>query len=319
MKNPSVQRQQGAALLMMMLALFAISSALAYQFLGDLGQKLKRQNNEKVVETLLLAKESLLAFAASEPQIYGFESNGTPKSDNSVPGIGHFPCPDFDHNGAPDGNNCNSSINNVIGRLPHQQNSQSRDYFLFSEHMSKSIGDFGGNESIWYAVTGYSGLDTDFRTVSGGTSGGITKPRKEPLNNNIVETLRSKSCGNGVLCLDGKPIIAVLIIAGNVLINQNRSSSLDYKQFIDLDNGDNDPWRFISVPVSNTCTLAGKTLYGSQCFNDRVLAITIDEWKAVMLQRVRADKDWKNMCEGKLSSDHWLMRNQWNSVTGICN
>ena len=316
MKNPSSKRQQGAALLMMMLALIAISSALAYQYLGEMNQKLKRQNNEQTVQSLLLAKENLLTFAASEPQIYGFNNDGTPKSDTLVPGVGHLPCPDFDNDGDPDGNNCNTSLNDIIGRLPHQQTG---NYFLFSEHMSKSMSDVGGNESIWYAISGYSGLNPDFRTVGGGTSGGVTKPRKEPLNNNIVETLRTKSCGAGVLCLDNKPVVALLIIAGSSLSNQSRNNPLDYKQFLDSDNGDSDPWRFISAPSLNTCTLAGKNLFGSQCFNDRVLAITIDDWKAAMWQRVRSDKDWKSMCEGSLSSTHWLVRNEWLSVSGICN
>jgi peptidoglycan/LPS O-acetylase OafA/YrhL len=66
MKNPSQHPQRGAALLMMMLALIAISSALSYQYFGNLNQKLKRQNVQEVVAVLEEVKENLLVFSSSQ-------------------------------------------------------------------------------------------------------------------------------------------------------------------------------------------------------------------------------------------------------------
>lgn len=295
--------QKGAVLLIFIAALVMSMAWLSYALLGDLGQKLKRQQAQDVGMVLAEAKENLLVFAASEPDLY-----------DSSTGIGHLPCPDFDNNGSPDGNNCNTNLNNVVGRLPHQQTT---NYFLFSEYMSKSLDSLSSSKSIWYAISGYSGLTPDFRTVNDGP-----KPRKVPLNSSVVNTISLKSCGNGIVCLDGKPVVAVLIAAGAPLSTQTgRSSSpTDFRQYLDSSNADNDLYNFVSSFPSNQNCLTGKV---TDCFNDKVIAITIEEWVNAMERRVKSEfadlsttlcsSSWRTT-----HTTHWAVVNEWYNVTAIC-
>lgn len=318
----SRQAQQGGALLMMVLAIVIISTALSYQYFKDVNQKLKRQNNEAVNKVLLEAKESLLAFAAAEPHIY---SNNDP-----VPGIGHFPCPDFDGDGKPNGTSCNGPAEKVLGRFPYQQTG---NYYVFSAATSKHLAHGDGRDSIWYALTGHSSLTPDFRMVNGGTG----KPRKEPLNSGVVAQLLLKDCDDdGVICFNGEPVVAVLALAGTALPGQSRSSANlknDYQQYLEQPSA---PWQFSNTPMIDQC--GGKEL--KDCFNDKVIAITVKDWVDAMEKSITADTHtFSRLClstyppgtqlalqsqdeQGNtqiqlldpLPNNHWLLRNKWQDV-----
>lgn len=320
------RHQRGAILLMMAAAMIMLASWLAYQLLSAGKHASERDRASDVSRALAQAKENLLAFAVSEPEIYGYDNLG-PKAAQNVPGVGHFPCPDFNADGAPDGNNCNASAVTVIGRVPHDQAPSAingnMDYFLFSADMAPGQGDGAGAYSIWYAVSGAAGMMPDFRTVNQGLL-----PRKEPLNSTVVQGLSAMACGNGVLCVDGTPVVAVLVAAGVPLAGQDRSAGV-YGGFLDMANGDNDPWNLISrFPVGQVC--AADAARPELCFNDRVLTITVNDWVGATEARVRSSLDWQGDADtdGTINcrdadwltanAAHWAIRNQWQTVSNIC-
>lgn len=334
MKNPSVQRQQGAALLMMMLALIAISSALAYQFLGDLGQKLKRQNLDGSSKSMLQAKENLLIFSASLPDLY-------PENKlDDVRGIGYVLPPDFDNNGEMGiaGTNgisidtwVNTRTDNVIGRMP-AISKKSKGIFIYDRVCQNGVCD-DDNDPLWLAVSGRSGTgnlrfqDRD-SPLNSNTLLTQLKLKRSTVNQTIVlngkeETIQrtelvkdGDSCTTqGIICIDNFPVVGVIIASGKPIQSQNRTNKTDYKQYLDLENSDTNLYNFSTrLPTGYVC--ASKKV--EDCFNDRLLAIKAEDWIMVMEQRVKSDKDWKSMCNGTLSSKHWLMRNKWKDVSGIC-
>lgn len=318
MKNPSVQRQQGAALLMMMLALIAISSALAYQYFGNLNQKLKRQNVQAAGQVLQEAKENILIFAASIPELYASS------------GVGYLPTPDFDNDGR-QGNNAelpniwfNSNNNNVIGRLPMRHNDTNPFYFLHRNCSDDGIECIDeGNYSIWVAFSSRTG-NGDLRLQRKSSSRALnTNSIAAMLDRNSDGRLTSLDCGDGIVCLDGQPVVGVLIMSNAPLSSQSnrKGASLDFRQYLDSRNADSDLYNFISrFPTGENCTQASI----EHCFNDTVLPITLEDWINGMEKKVKAvfgtnlttqlcTQSWINS-----NSTHWAVVNKWYTVTNIC-
>ena len=253
MKNPSVQREQGAALLMMMLALIAISSALAYQFLGDLGQKLKRQNNQSLVQGIIEAKENLLVFATSIPDLYG---------DEKSPGF--LLCPDMNplthsSSGTSSGS-CSWSNSNAIGRLPSKVGS-GMGFFYFSQ-AEKS-----GGPSIWYAI------DDEYRYCLNGTP---CFDKTNPLN--IAPTMK----------IGTTPIVAIVIAAG-VPLSGNINGQVKTQQR-DITQSAQSQWpEYIeSLQSQNPPVFINKKQNMSYVYNDQVIFITKDEFDARVKAKVTA-------------------------------
>lgn len=300
-KNKQHYHQAGVSLLMMLLALITLTSALSYHYFSEANEKLKRKNTETSLDALFEAKQNLLYFAGSEPALYKkiYTPNNQADGKNhpvaphdydinaDIPGVGHLPCPDLNNDTSPDSTNCNTAnINSIVGRLPQLQKAK---YYYFSDQMNVKKGDAAGAESIWYAISGFSGMMPDFRLVNG--SG---KPRKEPLNSREVAKLADLSCGNGVVCLDGRPVVAVLVLAGPVLTHQSRATDDEKKAFTNyLESVDAaDPWNFYSQPDMSLCAEAD----ARQCFNDKVIAITINDWIEAMEKRVKSDDRIYQLC-----------------------
>lgn len=332
MKSPSNQRQQGAALLMMMLALIAISSALAYQFLGDMGQKLKRQNMESASQALLTAKQNLLIFAASQPDLYS--------SNNPIPGIGYMPPPDFDNEGQMGivGANgisldtwYNTRTDNIIGRMP-AISKKTNGMFFFDRNCQGGQCD-DDKDPLWLAVSGRSGtgnLRMQERVTPLNSNTLLTQLKliKQTQNETIIIdgeakvvekttfTKETDACSTtGIVCVDDFPVVAVIVAAGKPIQSQNRANKLDYKQYLDANNADDNRYNFVSrLPSNYSCS----SKQSDACFNDRLVSIKAEDWIITMEQRVKSDANWKSLCEGTLISTHWLVVNQWKSVSGIC-
>lgn len=332
MKNPSYQRQQGAALLMMMLALIALSSALAYQYLGEMNQKLKRQNIESASQVLLAAKENLLIFAASQPDLYS--------NNSTIPGVGYMLPPDFDNNGEMGivGSNgisidtwYNTRPDNIIGRMP-AMSKKSNGMFFYERTCSNGQCD-DGVDPLWLVVSGRSGIgnlrmqerDTPLNSNTLLTQLKLIKQTQNETiiidgEAKVVEkttfTKEADACSTtGIVCVDDFPVVAVIIAAGKPLQSQNRTNKLDYKQYLDADNADDNRYNFVSrLPSNYSCS----SKQSDACFNDRLVAIKAEDWILTMEQRVKSDANWKSLCEGTLTSSHWLVVNQWKSVLGIC-
>lgn len=256
MKNPSVQRQQGAALLMMMLALIAISSALAYQFLGDLGQKLKRQNNEKVVESLVTAKENLLSFTESIPELYG---------DTKSPGF--FLCPDMNPltnaNSGSSSGSCAWSSSNAIGRLPSKVGSGA-GFFYFSQ------AEKNGGHSLWYAI------DDNYRYCQNGTP---CDDKTNPLELSPTMTL------------DGNAVVAVIIASNSPLSGQINNQAKQQQRV--RTEAANLQWDDHIESFTSGKAFVSRKQRENDLFNDQIIAITKTELDAVLKKKVceRARKD----------------------------
>jgi hypothetical protein len=257
MKNPSVQRQQGAALLMMMLALIAISSALAYQFLGDLGQKLKRQNNEKVVESLVTAKANLLSFTESIPELYG---------DTKSPGF--FLCPDMNPltnaNSGSSSGSCAWSSSNAIGRLPSIKKDDSsttniNEFFFFAQ------AEKNGGYSLWYAI------DDLYRNSNTATT--------NPLD--LTPTMT----------LDGNAVVAVIIAANSPLSGQINNQAKQQQRV--RTEAANLQWDDHIESFTSGKAFVSRKQRENDLFNDQIIAITKTELDSVLKKKVceQARKD----------------------------
>lgn len=321
MKNPSYQRQQGAALLMMMLALIALSSALAYQYLSDLTQKIKRQNVQEVGQQLSDAKEKLLLFAEMQPSIYNSVNL------EEVSGIGYLPAPDFDNDGRMGlglaNLNTNTNSNNVIGLFPSVKDGNSGTgvgYFLFGFRngciQSEPQSCTKDSSMLWYAMSGRSNSPGDIRLTSRRTGVNTRALNSNTLRNELMLNLDGTPMANacttaGIVCVDGQPVVAVLIAAGTPLLGQDRSSALlNFGNYLDMANADSDLYNFVSRYVSGQVCV-NDMQNSEKCFNDRVLTITYTDWKVAMEQRVKTDENFVALCSGSLSNNHWLKRNGW--------
>lgn len=313
MKQSKTNYQRGAALLLIVAALIMSAAWLSYELMGGLGQKLKRQNAQEVATLLAEAKENLLVFASMQPELYPSTILG------NVPGVGYLPPGDFDNDGRmgtfnPTSFNQNTNTTNVIGRLPAVNRDASPNFYFYTRNCSAlgvACTTDGEVASIWYAMTGRNG--------SGNTR---LATRSEPLNSqtlfsqldaNSDGTLSVLDCNtSGVVCLDGVPVVAVLIAAGAPLSSQaNRNTaSLDYLQYLDMNNSDTDLYNFVSrFPVGQSCSVDSNR--PDRCFNDQVVSITYTDWQRFMERRVTSDADFASLCLGTLQGTHWLSRNGW--------
>jgi hypothetical protein len=323
MKFNRLNYQRGAALLLIAAAMIIGASVLSYQVLGNLGAKLKRQNAQEVGQRLSQAKESLLTFAAMQPDIYPSLILG------NIPGVGYLPPPDFDNDGRmgtfnPTSFWYNTNNNNVTGRLPAFHNDANPFYFY--TRSCTALGTVCANDdntiSIWAAMTGRNG------------AGNLRlQQRIEPLNSNTLLTqLDIDAFGNpnsvntcatqGIVCLDGRPVVAVLIAADVPLSTQTGRPSNVVAQYLDMANSDANLYNFISrFPAGQTCAVDANR--PELCFNDHVIAITYADWVQAMEARVRSE--FTNLSTSLCSVTgraamltHWAVRNQWQLVPSIC-
>ncbi|UQB41781.1 hypothetical protein JX580_08900 [Thiomicrospira microaerophila] len=93
-------KQQGFTLLLIILILGLLgAAALAHNFQPRASQ-LKLQYAEKQLNLLLNAKNNLMIYTASTPEIYATNTNGVFYASDRVPSPGYLPCPDSNQDGA---------------------------------------------------------------------------------------------------------------------------------------------------------------------------------------------------------------------------
>jgi hypothetical protein len=248
MKNPSQHPQRGAALLMMMLALIAISSALSYQYLGDMGQKLKRQNYESITDTLVSAKVNLLSFTESIPELYG-----------STKSPGFFVCPDLsplaDAQSGFSSGSCGSS-NNAIGRLPSIKKDSSggstNEFFYFAPAEKHS------GASLWYAI------DDLYRNMNSATT-------------NPLDLMPS-------MTLDGNAVVAVIIAAHAPLSGQINNQSK--QQVRNATEAASLQWDDHIEALTANNTFVSRKQRDGDLFNDQIIAITKSELDTLLKNKV---------------------------------
>ena len=298
--------QGGAALLLIAAAMIVAASVLSYQLLGGLGAKLKRQNAQEMSQALADAKENLLVFAASLPELYDVNT-----------GIGYMPTPDFDNDGR-QGNFSelpniwyNTNNNNVIGRLPALNKNTNPFYFMSRQcaaNGSSCVDE--GTTSLWVAFSGRAG-NGDLRLQN--KSKLNATDLKINLDANADGLLSAADCNTkGIVCVDNVPVVAVVIAAGEPLVDQTtrHTAATNFAQYLDMNNADANLYRFVSrFPAGQTCDVDnnGQPDDNRLCFNDRVVSITYDEWTLAM-ERVA-----RQYCSVPIKPA-WFTTNEWSYV-----
>ena len=132
MRGKPTHRQDGVALLLIVLVLFTSSAAVFLSAVNNTNVDLTVANNAQ--REMVEAKQTLLAFAMAYAELF---------PDNPP---GRFPCPDTnnDAQGLPDFPCYNS---NVPGRLPRRINTESGTSFMFSDH------GMANDQRFWFAVS----------------------------------------------------------------------------------------------------------------------------------------------------------------------
>tara|TARA_R110002072_G_C7960630_1_gene533859 strand:- start:946 stop:4338 length:3393 start_codon:yes stop_codon:yes gene_type:complete len=136
----NLSSQKGAVLLLFALLLLIGSTYSLVSKLNSDTNFYVRQSKE-TQESLRLAKQALIAYALSFPEIDAL--SGTDK----INGPGYLPCPDINNNGSA-GGTCSSGGNTTIGRFPNntletadlRDSSGSRLWYALSDNFRNSAG-----------------------------------------------------------------------------------------------------------------------------------------------------------------------------------
>lgn len=249
-------KQQGFIALLVMLMLVVGTAVWFGTISGLQSEKMQVAMQDEHMRELKRIKQRMLTFAVMGPEIYYSETSGTPNYDE-IPGPGYFPCPDTDGDGLPNnGPNypCGSGQDFVTGMVPLKaiDNDSPANILPFS-FIDKPV----NANRYWFSV--------DSRFV---TDNCIASHRYLPLN--------ADSPSSANLTLDGRSdIVMVLFYAGDPLSGQNQSS-LTVSNFLELENADGNA---IFVTKSGN----------PENFNDFVISITREEWRAAVLSRVSKD------------------------------
>ena len=270
-KHIKKTKQQGFIILMGMLAL-VLGAAVWFGTLGSVrSNTMAIQQNDIHINHLKRIKEKMLTYAVLHPEIYSDSVN--------VPGIGYFPCPDQNGDGAIDAPDspCGTDALGTnelftMGMVPFKIGTRN---FSFIDSLSD-------NHLYWYAV--------DSRLVnSSARFATATSQRFSTINNELEPLVQIEAAvlaAAGIpdpgpiapMTLDGKDqIVMVLFYAGPPLAGQTRPSNnpADYLEQPAIVAGL--PLDFQSVGVN------------PDTFNDYVIPITRREWESAMLSRVSRD------------------------------
>lgn len=294
-----VGSEQSGFVILMGLLIVVLGSAAWYASVG--GGKTEEMRSELQVDHFLSleqVKERMFTYALLNPEIF---DNG----DVSNPGPGYFPCPDISGNGESDtGEDCSRSSSLYgIGWVPQKISSKHFSFLPTNQWVD--------NKRYWFAV------DTRFMVDGSKYSYGMISNRFAPLTidtPSLVDTTGASNCDVppvsatcvAPLTLDGKgDIVMVLFYAGDSLAEKHqekrradsKSALLKIEYYLEQPS--------MSVPASSDGLPAVSGHFisegnGDDKFNDRVIAITREEWNAVMLSRVAKDENGNlvpDLCE----------------------
>jgi hypothetical protein len=295
MKLCSLYYQRGAILLLIVAAMIVGAAALSYALLGDLGAKLKRQNAQEVAQALAEAKENLLIFAESIPEIYA--------GANSKKSPGFLLCPDMHRlidpsTGLPDplsgfsSGTCSWNTSNAIGRLPGSKAANDTNYgnTVPTQYFYFSTPEVQGGQSIWYAIA------PEVQYGATGTSNYATN--KNPVYDVVAPSL----------VLDGEGVAAVIISPNIPLGNQSRdrtqAASLQWDDHLESASGGAGGASFVSRPMNINTP-----------FNDIVIGIPWVDFQNRMKAKVCALAAENNWCTATgysaLTNADWFKQFNW--------
>ena len=288
MKQSKTNYQRGAALLLIVAALIMSAAWLSYELMGGLGQKLKRQNAQEVAQVLAEAKENLLIFAESIPEIY---ATGTSKKSP-----GFLLCPDMHALTDPltgfSSGTCSWNTSNAIGRLPGSKAANDTNYgnTVPTQYFYYSTPEIQGGQSIWYAIA------PEVQYGATGTSNYATN--KNPVYDVVAPSL----------VLDGEGVAAVIISPNIPLGNQSRdrtqAASLQWDDHIESASGGAGGASFVSRPMNINTP-----------FNDIVVGIPWVDFQNRMKAKVCALAAENNWCTATgysaLTNADWFKQFNW--------
>jgi len=277
MKQNAIAKQRGAVLLMFAAAMIMMASWLAYSLMGDLQNKLKQQQLTESAQALVEAKENLLVFSESIPELYASMAGARQA-------IGYLPCPDAaslvaSTTGSSGTCSWTAGTNFSLGRLPGQK--LTGDPFFFSIHEKD------GGIAIWYAV------DDAYRYCGNGTN----------CFNNINPTTLSPT-----MTLDGSPVVAVLIAANGVVNGQINGGAKN--QVRDATQNTLQQWdEYLESMTANRIFVSSKP-NNTTVFNDQVIGVTKAELDARIKRKVCSLAT--NYCVG--GAPTWFVNYGWQAL-----
>lgn len=161
--SASVQRQGGAALLVLMTGLLAVTGYVAVEL--NSANRYRQLQQQEITRSLAFAKNALIAYAVTYVDNYGHNTRG---------GVGRLPCPSRGRYGSP----ARSCGQNAIGYLPGVWNRNGKRIDI--DHLEKFL-----DQDLWY------GLSADFRY----------NPAFNVLNSDATENLLSVDGDEEVVAL----------------------------------------------------------------------------------------------------------------------
>ena len=254
MISVQAHRQNGYALLLMLLTLMGVGGVVASNFTQSAREDVERQRYLHSQRVLKEAKHALLMYAYNYPAI-------------ALRGPGRLPCPDTDNNGQPGSvavpppvANCGGIATPDVGRFPWLANGIDFDQALLD----------ADGERLWYAVS--SSFDyADDDVVNPDAFGTIT-----------IFDSNNQRVYDGSLNIPGEGIAAVIIAPGAEIdragVPQDRNADpLDPANYLDLAGGrDNAAFQNSDA---NDGFILGPVLgpNGNVISNDQMILVTADE------------------------------------------
>ncbi|MEX1058407.1 MAG: hypothetical protein WED11_11790 [Natronospirillum sp.] len=209
-------RQQGVALLLLMMILFATGTSLFLAGMNNRSPYLDQR--EEVQRQLALAKEALLAYAVNYADI-----------SNTGKGPGRLPCMDENHDGMPD-----ASCTHFLG---YEMFIFHRDYYYSRVGQLPASLFLPGSGSPYLINRHYEGINQQFWY---GVSWKYRESGTRPINSTMP---------GGHYSITGHvdEMVAVLVAPGDALASQNRNST-NIANYLELDTSRNIDnrygWRF---------------------------------------------------------------------------
>jgi hypothetical protein len=303
MKQSKLKYERGAALLLIAAGLVIATSVVSYNLLSNYNQRAKIQKIVEARAALDNAKSSLLAYAASIPEIYSIDGYPDVNSnvDPNVKGPGFFPCPDMHKMTDPAYGTSSGTVGcagTTVGRLPSalsKDPTHDNRYFYFADKEGN------GGPSIWYAV------DTAYRATN------LTNADTTNMQTLAAPTMRL-NLDDGMPIPISTPIVAVLIYANeafsppdNILRDTSATASAQVRAYLERENADGD----------NVYSLVDDNLADGLPFNDVAVGITYDEWKKAIYCRVYDSAKANNWCAVPPAANTWFARHNWKGI--VCN
>lgn len=295
--NQASSKQAGFAILMGLLVL-VLGAAAWYGTAGNMRtEQMKSELQSNKLAELQRIKQKMLAYAVLNPEL--FDDDVADNTHTSIPGIGYFPCPDANGDGiSSTGWNClRPSRFFAMGWIPHRNVAQHVPFLSTQQPIE--------TRRYWFAVDTRFVVDNQRMAYARGLT---VSRRFAPLNlltPSLVDTAGVSNCDETVppptcvrpLTLDDRDedIVMILFYAGDPIdiggryrdINRERRRSLEIPIYLEQPDISTYNWNQ-ARRISGRFISKGN---GVDPFNDIVIAITREEWDAVMLSRVARDED----------------------------